>query len=310
MTGYSDIEILSGDYSVEAGVPVDSVEVFGDDDDLPTSDNPRYEAAVFGDDVGADGPSYDAVHRILMEAQDQRRPPGMVTVLGVEELVSRQAHGDWSWVEVGSVPDFGDEEDNAPAGRTYEIIGKQDMAEIIGKQDFAEIIGEASHYVEIIGMVRLDTEESYVDYLGERAATMEERVDALEHELAAHEADPYAHVMGADIPLSLPPWAEGKVRCWREGDELLCSMRLPGPDGKVRIATTSTSLNGSAAEVCGYAMCAGVDAVDMLGAVPVLSEMLGAGGLLPRLAAAAPALLSRSEAYNGEAFVGVIVGRR
>lgn len=304
---YSDIELLVGDYSVEAGVPVDSVEVFGDgDDELPASDNPRYEASVFGDSPDLTSASVGAV-QILAEAWEQRRPPASVQVIGVEELVSKRAHGDWGWVEIGSVPEFGDEEDDAPAGRYHEILGQRDMAEIIGQQNFAEIIGgEEPDYVM---PVRLDTEESYVEYLGARAATIEDRVDDLERELSAHEADPYAHWLGADVPLSLPPYAAGKVRCWREGDELLCSIRLPGPDGKPRIATTSTSVEGAVEEVCGYAAGAGVNTVDVLGVLPVLGSMLGAGGMIPRLAAAAPQLLNTSAAREGEVFVGVMVGR-
>jgi hypothetical protein len=212
-------------------------------------------------------------------------------------------------------------------------------------------------------VVRVDTEESYSDFMADRrapyVAALEARLADLERAVQVHTADNHgggklealeqrtagiaealaAHlehgdhavdVMGAEVeaareqaalggtrvPLSLAPWAEGKIDCWRDGDEIYCSVRLPGPDGRVRIATTTTPVAKHVDEVLSYAEDAGVDSVDLLGGdedggvLHGLAEILGGGALVTQICRAAPCLLERPEvAVQGSgagAFVGVV----
>jgi hypothetical protein len=203
-------------------------------------------------------------------------------------------------------------------------------------------------------VVRVDTEESYSDFMADRrapyVADLERRLADLERAVQVHTADNHgggklealeqrtagiaealaAHlehgdhavdVMGAEVeaareqaalggtrvPLSLAPWAEGKIDCWRDGDEIYCSVRLPGPDGRVRIATTTTPVAKHVDEVLSYAEDAGVDSVDLLGGEVLhgLAEILGGGALVTQICRAAPCLLERPEVVQG-VFVGVV----
>jgi hypothetical protein len=111
---------------------------------------------------------------------------------------------------------------------------------------------------------------------------------------------------GSRVRLPLPDWAEGKVECWQDGGEILCTVRLPAPGGGVALATTAAPLDRHLEEVVEGAMSAGVDA-DVLGeiGVPVARALCGAS-LVPELCRAASALLKRPEARSGRAFVGTM----
>lgn len=145
--------------------------------------------------------------------------------------------------------------------------------------------------------VRIDTDATYDDFVCERAVEeLARQVDALREELHAHEMDPNAHhrttVLGAaqaitdlrsaenaddavkampPVPLDLPPFAEGKVRCWRSGDTVVCSLRFGTPDGEPRVATMAARPSADADEAARWAIMAGCDPTTVLGVLPDLA---------------------------------------
>jgi len=176
-------------------------------------------------------------------------------------------------------------------------------------------------------VMRVDTEESYAKYMdGKRApyiAELEQRVARAEAALAQHASDGHGaamDVLGADveqakqraltggdeIPMSLPPGTEKHVKVWQDGDQICCSMRLPGPDGKARIATSSSPVERHIEEVLCYTEDAGVNPMEVMGALPLMAQILGGGSLVTQIAAAAPELLARPEVKAGKPFVGKV----
>lgn len=143
------------------------------------------------------------------------------------------------------------------------------------------------------------------------------RVDALEEELRAHEQDPHAHesIVGAmigavaeaaavdqernSIPLSLPPWAEGKVIAWRDGDLACASILLPGGDGEVRVCSASEPIAPHVDEVSGFAAETMMpEEVDVVG----IGCVLGAATAIKEMAAGAHSILGLQEAKGKEPF--------
>ncbi len=149
------------------------------------------------------------------------------------------------------------------------------------------------------------------------------RVDALEKALKKHASDGHGvavdvlgaeieqakrrvEVCGDEIPMSLPPGTEKHVKVWQDGNQICCSMRLPGPDGKVRIATAATPVERHVEEVLTYTEDADVNPMEVMGALPLMAQILGGGALVTQIAAAAPQLLARPEVCAGKAFVGMV----
>jgi len=179
-------------------------------------------------------------------------------------------------------------------------------------------------------VVRVDTETSYAAFMrGKRAPHIDKFAVKLTEYHEAKQAntaedigvsDEELHVLGGElelardaaalggkrIPLSLGPWAEGKVLSWLDDGDIFCSMKLPGPDGRTRIATTSTPADRHVSEVLDYARDAQVDDMEVMGVLPALSQVLGGGALVTQLAKAAPELLSQPEVKRGRPFIGKI----
>lgn len=128
--------------------------------------------------------------------------------------------------------------------------------------------------------VRVDTDETYLGYLASRPST-------------------------EPVTLSLPPFADGKVNCWKEDDLVCASIRLPGPDGKTRIATTSAALDEHAIDVLG-AELDGMDPIDAIDHSMQLATVLGAGALVSELAEAAPSILDLPGIERGEPVYGLL----
>ncbi|SRR5579862_546966 len=194
-------------------------------------------------------------------------------------------------------------------------------------------------------VVRVDDEANYAKWKDSKRApyiaTLESRVEQLEANVADHVSDNHGHGRvqrledaftehlkdagsteagateligdlvekakdaGDKIPLSLHPESEGKVDAWQDGCDIFCSIRLCGPDGKVRIATTSSPAERHADEVAKYASEAGVDPVTVMGVLPALAQVLGGGALVSQLCQAAPGLMARPEVLQGS-FVGLV----
>jgi len=176
-------------------------------------------------------------------------------------------------------------------------------------------------------VMRVDTEESYKKFMDEKRAPyiaeLEQRVARAEAALAQHASDGHGvamDVLGADveqakqraltggdeIPMSLPPGTEKHVKVWQDGGQICCSMRLPGPDGKVRIATASSPVERHVEEVLCYTEDGDVNPMEVMGALPMMAQILGGGSLVTQIAAAASELLARPEVKAGKPFVGKV----
>lgn len=75
------------------------------------------------------------------------------------------------------------------------------------------------------------------------------------------------------VPVDLPPFAQGKVKCWRDGNNVVCSMRFQAADGTMRIATAAAKPKVDATDVVGWAMRSGANPLTVLGVLPELAEV-------------------------------------
>ena len=174
--------------------------------------------------------------------------------------------------------------------------------------------------------VRLDDEKSYAEFregrrepyvakLGERLAAIEEAVayhvtqdDLMDEAFQQHISDGHGAAVlgvldetlcgGERIRLPLRDCANGKIECWRDGDELLCTIRVMTSDGP-RMATTGTSVERHLEEVLGAAEEATFEDMCILG-VP-LAHLVGTASLIPQLCRVTPELLG-----NEPPFVGIM----
>lgn len=165
-------------------------------------------------------------------------------------------------------------------------------------------------------VVRIDTENSYGEFVCESALReLERRLEALEARFDDHLEDSHAHqrsareeVVGAvksiatlraaksaddaanampTVPVELPPFAEGKVKCWKDGDTVVCSMRFQAADGKARMATMAAKPKLDGAEVAGCLVKSKLDPVTLLGILPEVADVACAKRLVKEVAGAA-----------------------
>lgn len=174
-------------------------------------------------------------------------------------------------------------------------------------------------------VVRIDTDKTYDGFVCERAVQeLQRQVDALRDALQEHldehsiEAHPGFErpvkklrrfdVLGAagavskitkaktagdavdampKVPVDVPAYAEGKVKCWRDGDAVVCSMRFQAADGTGRVATMAAKPKADVADVLGAAIRAGINPARVLGVLPDLAEAACAKRLVRDVAGAA-----------------------
>lgn len=96
------------------------------------------------------------------------------------------------------------------------------------------------------------------------------------------------------VPLSFAPDIDPHVAAWKQGDNLYASIRVTGWDRQPRILTAATSYPREVGIVVGYTNSASVPPAQTLAVLDPLARTLGASRLVPRLAAAAPAVLRAS----------------
>jgi hypothetical protein len=175
-------------------------------------------------------------------------------------------------------------------------------------------------------LVRIDTEDSYRQFRTENSPELTElsaRADELERRLNGHMIDPSAHDALADdiadlteigaqaesveaekrVELWLPKRYDGLVTAWRDGEYVCASLALPGSDGEIRVCTSMEPVRKCVAEMAKHASEAGVPAATVVGVLPAMGCVLGAGTVLKEMAAAAPAILARPEADAAVPFV-------
>lgn len=182
-------------------------------------------------------------------------------------------------------------------------------------------------------IVRVDTPESHTEFVCEKAVkeidrrTHELRA-ALEHHLDEHESEQHpgfkkqrvamrkwdeivgavkaiADLHGAEsaaeaedkmpqVPVDVPPFAEGSVKCWRDGDLVICSLKFMTSGGG-RIATMAAKPRVSADDIEGWAMRSGVNPVTILGVLPDLAAVACGKRLVKDVAGAALKLSERED---------------
>jgi hypothetical protein len=99
-------------------------------------------------------------------------------------------------------------------------------------------------------------------------------------------------VFAEEAPLSFhDPEISQHVAAWRQGPNIFASIRVPGWDGEPRILTATTPYAREVGIVVGYAESARIAPTNTITILDSLAKQLGASRLLPRMAAAAPAVL-------------------
>lgn len=174
--------------------------------------------------------------------------------------------------------------------------------------------------------VRVDTAASYAAFRAANSPEMAEfraRLDDLTDRFVAHAHDPDAHrdlldeadeieAIGAaaaqaeqarEIDMWLPERIARGVHKWRQGPWICASIKLPGADGEVRICTAMTDAAQAEAEMETHAAAANVPAAHVVGVLPAMGHVLGAGTLLKEMAAAAPEILRRPEAGSASPWI-------
>jgi hypothetical protein len=180
-------------------------------------------------------------------------------------------------------------------------------------------------------VVRIDTEESYGEFVCERAVReLDRRVRELRALVEKHLADGHGppgavlrewDVIGAadaveelrnassaddvrrampTVPLSLPDYASGKIHCWRDGDRVVCSIHFEDADGNHRVATSAARPAVDVEEVAAAAERAGMNPAEVLGAVDDLAEVACARRLARDTARAAVEASSRPDVVGSD----------
>jgi hypothetical protein len=168
--------------------------------------------------------------------------------------------------------------------------------------------------------VRIDTEATYGSFVCERAVEeIARRVDELRALVEAHLADGHGpevkklarwrtDIIGAAesvadlrnaesprdalrkmpaVPLNLPPFAEGKIDCWRDGDHVICSIRFLAADGGKRVATMAAKPRADVDEAAKWALESGVEPAAVLGALEDVTSVVCGQRLVQDVAGAA-----------------------
>ena len=282
--------------------------------------------------TGSVNTAADATRRIIAAAQASRQPPDVPTLIPVdaEPPPDPVTHAfdllvlGWNWPEI-----VGDEEPVPPAQR--QVAAPTDSS---GLPKLRNLYRRLTGSAQRPKLMRVDTPASYGDFVSRKAfKELITRVNDLRAAFEGHAGDghggkgkalpTWGEILGTmervsqlrstaaldnfptvtEVPLSLPPFCHGNVRCWEEGGAICCSIRVEGPERQECILTAATPLEDHVQELLGYVADAGVDPIDVLGALPALARMFGGGGLIPQLAVAAPALLDDPETAEGRSFV-------
>lgn len=179
-------------------------------------------------------------------------------------------------------------------------------------------------------ITRIDSEESYGNFACDKAVDeISRRIDELKSAFDTHMAEYHGSkrkaaknfddVLGAaqaitnlksaetpdeaidampKVPLDLPEHEQGAVKCWRDGDYVICSLRFRAANGEGRIATMAARPRVDADGIDGlgrWAMNAGIDPVTVLGALPDLAAVACGKRLVKDVAGAALQSLERED---------------
>lgn len=266
------------------------------------ADRPGYE-------IGADAPPVapSAVVKVIETARNNRKPPPPMKAVDHDAPLEED---EWGLADL--------------------MIGAAAVAPVNPFPLVSELLLRAGASIEP-RIVRVDTEESYRQFREENSPEM----STLRHHLEAHIANQHAHgnehaeedgeldddvsediedlvILGAEVDaaeagkrveLWMPKRFDGLVTAWTEGKFVCASITLPGSDGEVRICTTLEPIRKAVAEMSQHAAESGVPASTVIGVLPKMGCVLGAGTAVKEMAAAAPSILQRPEASRNQPFV-------
>lgn len=254
-------------------------DIRGLDGSSPFGDAPRYQARR--DPLAAAG----AILR-RARARHKRGVVGSRPVIGVTDTTRRTFR---------------------PRLRSRTLVG----AEAVNTPVFNSLVQKFSQGVPDPKLARVDDVQSYADFRSARRekylADLEARLSAIEAAQRLYEIDARAELRrvldeaargGEAIVLPVPETRSGQIECWRDGDEILCTVRLVTPAG-VRMVTSGTPVSVHANEV---ALCAaaeglgpdevlggaGAAAIGILGAAKLVEEVCGAAADLVQCCGARP----------------------
>ena len=210
-------------------------------------------------------------------------------------------------------------------GRTYTIIGTEPTVQLSDTPIFDALRRKFASTAPEPRYVRVDDSKSYGDFRSARrdpyVKSLERRVAELELAVVQHTVDNHgggrvarleqafarlanqARCGGTPIALPLDQCARGAIECWLDGGEILCTVRVPGSDGRARMITSGTPVEKYVDEVVGAAAQSGTDPELFVSVAPMVVQVLGASALIQRLCAAANGLMRQSK---GKKYVGVL----
>jgi hypothetical protein len=242
-----------------------------------------------------------AVAKVVEKARDNRQPAPPMKVVDVDAPLDEDEHSFLSDIVLGAAAATGVDQ--------FPLLTK--------------LLVRAGSGMDP-RVVRVDTEASYKAFRTQQSPEL----SALSAKLEEHIADPAAHggiaeedidddiadlvhlgeeVKAAEaqkrVDLWMPRRFEGKLEAWREGNMVCASMALPGRDGDVRICTSFEPVGKCVDEMARHASETNAPTEAILGVLPAMGCVLGAGTALKEMAAAAPAIIARPEAQVKLPFV-------
>jgi hypothetical protein len=240
-----------------------------------------------------------AVVKVVEKARDNRQPAPPMKAVDVDAPLEDDASGFLSSIVIGA---------------TVSAPGAVEPFPLL-----SQLLLRAGATVEP-RIVRVDTEESYKQFRTERSPEL----SAVSAKLEAHLSDPLAHesddidddindlvMLGEEaqaveaqkrVEMWMPTRFDGKVEAWKQGDKVFASIALPGCDGEVRICTAFEPMRKCVEEMMRHASET-QDGASVVGVLPAMGCVLGAGTVMKEMAAAAPAILARPEARMKMPFV-------
>jgi hypothetical protein len=179
--------------------------------------------------------------------------------------------------------------------------------------------------------VRIDTEETFGAFVCDRAVKeLDRRIRELRAAVEHHVSDPsdpevkvstWDDIVGAAqaisdlssaksaseatdamnrVPLDLPDFAEDKVKAWKDGEYVVCTICFMAADGSPRRATMAAKPKVDMDDVVGWIRRKGVNPVHVLGAISDLADVACAKRLVKDVAGAALKAHNRLDVVAGD----------
>jgi hypothetical protein len=253
-----------------------------------------------------------ALAKVVEKARDNRQPPPPMKAVDVDAPIDEGFDPDVSEFLIGAA---------MAAGKNHFPITTEFMNRAGA--------GLPPRYV------RVDTEESYKAFRTEQSperGDLADKVAELQAKLEEHMADGHGgeemspelsddmedlvllgqQAEAADeekrVELWMPKQFQGNVEAWREGGMICASLRVEGKNGKpneIRICTSMEPIAKCVDEMSRHASESGVPASTIVGVLPAMGCVLGAGTIMKETAAAAKSIMEKAGAVPGPFMVRI-----